>query len=99
MVRVNPKFTPDAKSIILLGPGVIEVVKANRTRARNVSSGMKSPENAKLSHMQPSHVAYGLYPRDRIVVANLQAELGLRRNLEPAAKAISVYDTFYRSCS
>jgi hypothetical protein len=29
---------------MLFGPGVIDVVKANRTRARNVSSGMNSPD-------------------------------------------------------
>ena len=36
-VRRMPKFTPDANSIILFGPGVIEVAKANPNRARNVA--------------------------------------------------------------
>src|SRR5687767_7736131 len=44
MVRRKPKFTPDANSIMLFGPGVIEVVKANRIKARKVSSGMTSPD-------------------------------------------------------
>ena len=35
----RPKFAPDAMSIVLLGPGVIEAAKANRQRAVN-SSGV-----------------------------------------------------------
>jgi hypothetical protein len=39
MVRAKPKFTPEAVSMMLLGPGVIEVTKANDTSARNASMG------------------------------------------------------------
>src|SRR6478609_9194120 len=40
IVLRKPKFTPEANNIMLFGPGVIDVVNANSTRARNVSSGM-----------------------------------------------------------
>jgi hypothetical protein len=33
--RRNPKFTPDASNMVLLGPGVIEDTKANSTKADN----------------------------------------------------------------
>jgi hypothetical protein len=32
-VRRKPKFAPEASSIMLLGPGVPAVAKANRTKA------------------------------------------------------------------
>ena len=37
-VRQKPKFTPDAKSIKLFGPGVTEVATANVASAMRVSS-------------------------------------------------------------
>ncbi|MNP66907.1 hypothetical protein D3C76_1626750 [compost metagenome] len=39
-VRRTPKFTPEASSIMLLGPGVIEVTKANIRKAARSSMGM-----------------------------------------------------------
>src|SRR5690606_27748126 len=33
-LRRTPKFTPEASSIMLLGPGVTEVTKAKRTKAK-----------------------------------------------------------------
>jgi hypothetical protein len=37
MLRRTPKFIPDASSIRLFGPGVIEVTKAKTMRLRNRS--------------------------------------------------------------
>ncbi|EHK56045.1 hypothetical protein MAXJ12_16978 [Mesorhizobium alhagi CCNWXJ12-2] len=39
-VRQNPKFTPDASSMKLFGPGVTEVTKAKTSRARKASGDM-----------------------------------------------------------
>jgi hypothetical protein len=50
----EPKFTPEANSIILFGPGVMEVVKANSTSAINVSAVMISPVKATLPMGPPS---------------------------------------------
>ncbi|MNN43356.1 hypothetical protein D3C81_1575900 [compost metagenome] len=33
MVRRKPKLTPEANSMVLLGPGVIEETKANKAKA------------------------------------------------------------------
>jgi len=38
MVRTNPKFVPDAISIRLFGPGVIEETNANAARAAKRSA-------------------------------------------------------------
>ena len=35
MVRRKPKLTPDASSIVLFGPGVIDVTSANSMPAGN----------------------------------------------------------------
>ncbi|MBT9161321.1 MAG: hypothetical protein DDT26_02626 [Dehalococcoidia bacterium] len=37
----NPKLTPDAKSMKLFGPGVIDVTKANMEKAKRVSGGIR----------------------------------------------------------
>lgn len=39
MVRLNPKFTPEANNIKLFGPGVTDVTKANIKSAMNVENG------------------------------------------------------------
>ena len=39
---LNPKFTPDANSIILFGPGVIDETKENISSARNVARDIRS---------------------------------------------------------
>ncbi len=38
--RRTPKFTPEASSIMLLGPGVMEVTKAKPRKAARSSRGM-----------------------------------------------------------
>jgi hypothetical protein len=40
MVRVNPKLTPDAVTMMLFGPGVNAIATANATSPRNMSIGM-----------------------------------------------------------
>jgi len=42
IVRRKPKFTPEANSIILFGPGVIEVAKAKVTSAVRVAVSKKT---------------------------------------------------------
>jgi hypothetical protein len=42
-VRRMPKFTPEANSIMLFGPGVTEVTKAKTMSDRKVSSAMAVP--------------------------------------------------------
>ena len=39
-VRQKPKFTPDASSMKLFGPGVIELTKLYTSRARKESADM-----------------------------------------------------------
>lgn len=41
-VRRSPKFAPDAKSMMLLGPGVIDEAKENKIRARSSSAGTRA---------------------------------------------------------
>jgi hypothetical protein len=43
IVRRNPKFTPEASSIILFGPGVIEVVNANKSSDKMISKDIDIP--------------------------------------------------------
>src|SRR5690242_11456542 len=38
IVRLKPKFTPDASNMVLFGPGVIEVTRANRAKPSSRSS-------------------------------------------------------------
>jgi hypothetical protein len=83
IVRANPKFTPDAKSIMLFGPGVIEVVKANRTRARKVSSGIRTPERQSDPVICVASSEEGLMP----VIGSFRSIR--KRNLEAWVKAIS----------
>ncbi|MNF18341.1 hypothetical protein D3C80_2223620 [compost metagenome] len=42
IVRRKPKFTPEANSIMLFGPGVIEVAKAKVTSAVRVAVSKKT---------------------------------------------------------
>jgi hypothetical protein len=37
IVRRKPKFTPDANSIVLFGPGVIDITKANVVAAESAA--------------------------------------------------------------
>ena len=41
-VRRKPKFTPDASSIMLLGPGVAEETKAKSMKAESSSTVMRA---------------------------------------------------------
>jgi hypothetical protein len=45
MVALNPKFTPDARSIMLFGPGVTEVTKAKPIKAIRISMLMRENLN------------------------------------------------------
>ncbi|MNH27651.1 hypothetical protein D3C79_877730 [compost metagenome] len=38
IVRLKPKFTPEASNMVLFGPGVIEVTRANRAKPSSRSS-------------------------------------------------------------
>ena len=40
IVRAKPKFTPDAVTMMLFGPGVNAVTKTNKVSASKTSSGI-----------------------------------------------------------
>ncbi|MNU05283.1 hypothetical protein D3C72_2500210 [compost metagenome] len=52
MVRRTPKFTPDASSMVLLGPGVMEETKANSMKAVS-----------RLSEVSMAGIRYGVVVR------------------------------------
>jgi hypothetical protein len=41
--RTNPKFTPEAVNMMLFGPGVNAITKANEVAAINVSCVIQGP--------------------------------------------------------
>lgn len=45
-VRRNPKFAPEANSIMMFGPGVIDDTKANWTRAMRMASVLAASDIA-----------------------------------------------------
>src|SRR4051812_11651517 len=82
IVRRNPKFTPDASSIMLLGPGVIDVANAKADSASRASPvmgarpGRAEPESMRSRQNDPIPFEDATYGRALRDAAGMRRPLG-----------------------